>query len=900
MAKELMVLVHENPEVVIVGFKDPSYELPEALERLFTIKSSLRGISRDVLPKLITRNEARRLGVDTFDPYHLYKYVSGLNPVRFREIMDLVMRNKMDFDPRSPDGPAGIYKEIREITCESMEISTVKWDDIGGYEDVKQIIKTRILDKIGYIDRLDSVDKIRRIEKTIPRGIILEGPPGTGKTYFAKAIAASLNATVTIVSGPEIVDKYVGESEKNIRDIFEQARKSAPSVIVFDEMDSIAGARDASRNDSGVRNSIVNQLLTELDGFRSEEMVFVVGTTNFAESLDPALLRPGRFGLVIEVPYPGPRDRFDILSIYNDSLGLGLSEEQLGYLVNQTDDYYDLANNARYAGDHLSKICLELDSILIDQEMAGEEPTISKHDIDNLGTLRGGPGQSYAVEEISWADIGGYEKVKKDLKRDIVDEINELRALHRDPDADPREIALVAAAIPKGILLEGPPGTGKTQFAKAIATAIGARTTVIKGPEILSMWVGKSEANLRDIFKTARRDADGADAPALIIFDEIDTIASRRTGGPSSQSHDKLVGQLLTEMDGFSANDMVFVVATTNFAQSLDPALLRPSRFGKTYHIDYPRAAGRKAIFNVYNEKQGLDLNEKLINILVARTGGQTKEGTRFSGDHIKNICEDLYRTRKRRSRLGEDPTLTEKDIDDVDLLGSYVEPRTISAADYEHAAVHEAGHTLVAALLPGVASPHEVTIEGDEDMMSPFYTQLFEDDSFAHSRNDLIDTIATMLAGKMTEEFVRGHITTGIWDDLMKASDVAREMVERFGMGSFKQSLYVYDREDPRGKRRQLSAKKEAEIDREVELILSEAQDIVRNILHTHKKQLDDLIEALLVRRKLLWADIKEIIGIVEKDPETKKDLWDWDNLDLADLRRRKRKRFRLRRYRR
>jgi cell division protease FtsH len=579
-------------------------------------------------------------------------------------------------------------------------------------------------------------------------------------------------------------------------------------------------------------------------------------------------------------------------------LNLGLSEEDLNYIADRTAGYYDLVNNLRYSGDHLRAICYELDGRRIDKEIIGEEPILSRWDIDRLDSLRGGPGQTYAVEEVSWDDIGGYEGVKDELQRDVVDEIQALQDLHRDPDADLAEIILATEAIPKGILLEGPPGTGKTQFAKAIATAIGARTTVIKGPEIVSMWVGKSEENLRQIFKDARRDADGADAPALIIFDEIDTIASRRTGGPSSQSHDRLVGQLLTEMDGFSANDMVFVVATTNFAESLDPALLRPSRFGKKVKIGYPKAPGRKAIFKVHSEKRKLDLNDELLNILVARTGGLTEEGTRFSGDHIMKICDELYSIKKRRSRQGADSTLTEKDLDKIGLLGSYVEPRTISAADYEHAAVHEAGHTLVAALLPGVASPHEVTIEGDEDMMSPFYTQLFEDTSFAHSRSDLVDTVATMLAGKMTEELIRGHITTGIWDDLMKASDVAREMVERFGMGSFKQSLYVHDREDPRGKRRQLSAKKEAEIDREVESILGEAQDIVRQILNTHRRQLDDLIEALLARRKLLWVDIKKIIGIVEEEPGSEKDSWDWDNLDLADLRRRRRKR-RLRRHR-
>ncbi len=355
-AREAAAIMYENPDLVFLGFLDPGFELPTVIEKVFTVKYSLLGLSRDKLPQLILQREARKFGVETFNPYALYKYVSGLNAVRCRQILNQ-LESRVDFDPAAPGSVDSIYRDIRKLTLlGELEVPRVDLTrDIGGYDKVKDKIRSEILDLLAMKDRSSSPEAIRAIEEIIPKGMIFSGPPGTGKTYFAKAIATAINATVTVVSGPELKSKWVGESEQNLRRVFDQARKSAPSIIIFDELDSFASSR-GTYTGSGVEHSMVNQLLTEMDGFRKEELVFVVGTTNFVESLDAALLRPGRFEMTIEIPYPEEADRRKILSIYRDKFALPLDDELLEHIVQRTAGFVDAARGVRYSGDHLYAI----------------------------------------------------------------------------------------------------------------------------------------------------------------------------------------------------------------------------------------------------------------------------------------------------------------------------------------------------------------------------------------------------------------------------------------------------------------------------------------------------------------------------------------------------------------
>ena len=365
-AREVIPLLYENPELVWLGFKDPSFALPRVIENLFPHRYSLLGVGRDRLRHLVTRKEARKFGTD-FNPWALYKYVSGMNAVRLRKLLASVEGEDYPADPRHA------YLQIRRATSGGqLEVPQVDLDrDVGGYAKVKRRLKSEILDVLSLKDRKTDPDEIRKLEGLIPKGMIFLGPPGTGKTLFAKAMATAIGAAITVVSGPELKSRWVGESEENLRQIFHRARQSAPAIIVFDELDSFAAAR-GTYTGSGVEHSMVNQLLTEMDGFHSEELVFVVGTTNFAEVLDPALLRPGRFEFMLHIPYPDADDRRAILGIYDRAMGLAMTDEAREYAVRRTGEYVEGgAPGTRYSGDHLNALCRTLARIRLREDATG-------------------------------------------------------------------------------------------------------------------------------------------------------------------------------------------------------------------------------------------------------------------------------------------------------------------------------------------------------------------------------------------------------------------------------------------------------------------------------------------------------------------------------------------------
>jgi cell division protease FtsH len=365
-AREVIPLLYENPELVWLGFKDPSFPLPKVIENLFPHWLSILGISRNRLRHLITQKESRKFGKD-FSPWQLYKYVSGVNAVRLRRLLSTLEGEDYPADPKRA------YAQIRQSTLSgSMEIPAVDLEkDIGGYKKVKSKLKNEILDTLSKRDKATDPEDVSRLEELIPRGMIFWGPPGTGKTYFAKAIAASIGAAITIVSGPELKSKWVGESEENLRQIFHKARQSAPSIIVFDEIDSFATAR-GTYTGSGVEHSMVNQLLTEMDGFHKDELVFIVGTTNFVESLDPALLRPGRFEFHIHIPYPDDDDRRAIFEIYNKKMKLQFSDEAMEYAINRTGNRYMTPTGTAFSGDHLNAICRSVARLRMREDIKGE------------------------------------------------------------------------------------------------------------------------------------------------------------------------------------------------------------------------------------------------------------------------------------------------------------------------------------------------------------------------------------------------------------------------------------------------------------------------------------------------------------------------------------------------
>lgn len=365
-AREIMTIIHENPMLNLVAFEDPDFALPELIAQAFPARCEMLGIPRKRISDLITETEARKFAVDSINLMGIFKFVSGLNPVRFREIMGIFER-KADYDPSIKDMLNNYMRELRDYTaCGGASLSSIELDrDIAGYEAVKVKIKKNILSLLQATASMKDENAIRKLESIIPRGLIFHGPPGTGKTLFAKGIAEALNAAIYVVNGPELKSKWVGEGEANIRRLFARARATAPSVIVFDELDSIARARNAAASDGASQSahSMVNQLLTEMDGFRKDQMVLIIGTTNFVESLDPAFLRPGRFEYQIEIPYPEWEDRKAILSLYNKNYETGLDEAQLARLAGWTGRPTNLGTP--HTGDHLSAMIKDFKRFLI-------------------------------------------------------------------------------------------------------------------------------------------------------------------------------------------------------------------------------------------------------------------------------------------------------------------------------------------------------------------------------------------------------------------------------------------------------------------------------------------------------------------------------------------------------
>ena len=369
-AREVIPLLYENPELVWLGFKDPTFPLPKVIENLFPHRLSILGISRNRLRHLVLQKESRKFGRN-LNPWHLYKYLSGVNAVRVRKLLSTLEGEDYPADPKSA------YRQLRQATLNgSMEIPNVDLQtEIGGYEKVKKRLREEILDVLRKRDDAGQADDVARLEELIPRGLIFWGPPGTGNTFFAKAIATAIGAAIQIVSGPELKSKWVGESEENLRQIFHKARQSAPSIIVFDELDSFATARGTYAG-SGVEHSMVNQLLTEMDGFHKDELVFVVGTTNFVEALDPALLRPGRFEFHLHIPYPEPDDRREILKIYNAKMKLRLTDEAIETAVKRTNDYVvGAASGTRYSGDHLNALARSIARLRLRDDITGDTDT---------------------------------------------------------------------------------------------------------------------------------------------------------------------------------------------------------------------------------------------------------------------------------------------------------------------------------------------------------------------------------------------------------------------------------------------------------------------------------------------------------------------------------------------
>jgi len=486
-------------------------------------------------------------------------------------------------------------------------VPRVTWEDIGDLEEVKG----RIREIVELPMRHPELFKHLGIEP--PKGILLHGPPGVGKTLLAKALANEIGAYFIAINGPEIMSKFYGESEARLREIFEEAEKNAPAIIFIDEIDAIAPKREEVVGE--VEKRVVAQLLTLMDGLKERGRIIVIGATNRIDAVDPALRRPGRFDREIEIPPPDKRARKAILEVHTRNVPLE-KDVNLEEIAGLTHGYTgaDLAALVKEAAMAALRRFLRTEKIDLNKpippDMLMKLKVTKKDFIDAMKLVHPTLMREVLVEvpEVRWDDIGGLEDVKQQLREAI-----------EWPLKSPEIFEKMGIRPPRGVLLYGPPGCGKTLLAKAVATESGANFIAVKGPEILSKWVGESEKAIREIFRRARQVA-----PAVVFFDEIDSIAPARGMRHDTAVTDRIVNQLLAEMDGIQTLKNVVVIGATNRADILDPALLRPGRFDRVIYVPPPDRRARLEILKVHTRKVPLaeDVSlEKLADLTEGYSG---------------------------------------------------------------------------------------------------------------------------------------------------------------------------------------------------------------------------------------------------------------------------------------
>jgi transitional endoplasmic reticulum ATPase len=484
-------------------------------------------------------------------------------------------------------------------------VPRVTYEDIGGLKNEVQKVREMIELPLRHPEIFE------RIGIDAPKGVLLHGPPGTGKTLLAKAVASETNANFYSIGGPEIMSKFYGESEEKLREIFKEAQENAPSIIFIDEIDSIAPKREEVSGD--VEKRIVSQLLTLMDGISSRGKIVVIGATNRPNAIDPALRRPGRFDREIEIGIPDEKGRLDVLLIH--TRGMPLTEDvDLASIARITHGFVgaDLqALSKEAAMRSLRRILPEID--LHQPKIPAEilnKIKVTKQDFDEaLKDVQPSAMREVLVQRpnVRWEDIGGLQGIKDELAEAI-----EWPLKHADLFAE------ADVKPPKGILLYGPPGTGKTMIAKAVAATSEANFISIKGPELISKWVGESEKGVREVFRKARQAA-----PCVVFFDELDAIAPRRGSEGDAHVTERVISQMLTELDGLEDLKGVVVIAATNRPDIIDEALLRPGRFDRLLEVPPPDKDARKQIFQIHTKKKPLDSDVKL-DKLVEMTDGMT------------------------------------------------------------------------------------------------------------------------------------------------------------------------------------------------------------------------------------------------------------------------------------
>ncbi|MDD5111848.1 MAG: CDC48 family AAA ATPase [Candidatus Altiarchaeota archaeon] len=559
---------------------------------------------------------------EDFASYVKQRVLMGRPVVRGDDVYVSVLGQSISFNvvTTTPKDIVQVTEDTNlEIKSKPMTVTEVgapatRYEDVGGLKD--EVSKIREMIELP----MKHPELFEKVGIQPPKGVLLYGPPGTGKTLLAKAVASETNAYFIPINGPEIMDKFYGESERKLREIFDEAQQNAPAIIFIDELDSIAPKREETKGE--VERRVVAQLLALMDGLVARGDVVVIAATNREDALDPALRRPGRFDREVEIGVPDRAGRKEILQIHTRGMPMA-DDVDLDEIANTTYGFVgaDLSALAREAAmSTLRGILPQID--LEKSEIPGEvleKLEVTKKDFQEaLKSVEPSALREVLVEipNVRWTDIGGLKKVKQELMEAV-----------EWPLKKPEAFKRVGIRPPKAILLYGPPGCGKTLLAKAVANESQANFIAIKGPELLSKWVGESEKGLREIFKKARQTA-----PTIILFDEIDSIAPRRGMDSGSHVTETVVNQLLTELDGIEPLENVVVLGSTNRPDILDPSILRPGRFDRLVLVPAPDRDARLEVFKIHTKDMPMDDID--LSTLADKTEG-------YTGADIEAICRE-------------------------------------------------------------------------------------------------------------------------------------------------------------------------------------------------------------------------------------------------------------------
>ncbi len=705
-----------------------------------------------------------------------------------------------------------IEKVRKGLDYDTKLANVVTFDDIAGVKKSKG----KVLEIIDFLRRPDFYT---RLGGKIPRGVLLSGPTGTGKTLLAKAVANEADVPFITAAGPDLANIY-GNPVERIHEIFREAREKSPCVVFVDEIEAIGAKRSEVAADQG-RTPALSQLLLEMDGMGQNSGVIVMAACNNQDSLDKSLLRPGRLDRHIYVGQPALDERKEIFALYLKDVKLA-DDVSIDVLADET------------SGLSGADIAKAVNDAVLAATIAGQEAVGKQYFTQAIATLRQGLEDKHtAVGSITFADVAGMDEAKHEVT-EIVDFLK-----------DPEKYGRLGGRVPKGALLVGPPGTGKTMLARAVAGEAHVPFFSRSGSEFVEKFVGVGASRVRELFNEAKEKA-----PCVVFIDEIDAVGTSRSNEGFNSEHDQTLNQLLTEMDGINGDAGVIVLAATNREDILDEALLRPGRFDRKVHVTLPALTDREAIFRVHLKK--IKTSPSLDVELLAR------QTTGFSGAEIANVCNEAAIIAARKGAQAVEQSHFGDAIDKV-TMGLENKSMLMTRQDVLETAIHEAGHTTAIWHLQFAEPLVKISVVPRGQALGVNLTM--PEERVGRTTQAFLDEICAFMGGRAAEEIFLGTVGTGALNDMQQATRIARNMVMYYGMSDKMPNISYYDPKGQMGQR-PYSDERARVIDEEISRIVNEQYQRAKDIIAKHADGHKQIVDELMSKEVIYAADVERIFG--------------------------------------